>query len=370
MLCEAASQLAVPTLVLAERSDDAACPAASGFLTGHAHHAGALGELSERCAAVTFDHEQVDLELLSALEDAGHTVAPPPSALRFATDKAQMRQRLADAGLPVPTFTVLPEGPADPAVIEAFGTAHGWPLVLKAARGGYDGRGVWVTATLDEAMEVARRAEEVGTQLLLEPHVDIQAELAQLVVRAPSGEAACWPAVETVQVDGVCREVLFPGRLGAPVASEARQLGLAVAELTGVVGILAVELFATAEGLVVNELAMRPHNSGHWSIEGAVTSQFENHLRAVLGLPLGSTEPASPFVACVNVFGDQSGSDPRSRLAGALAVEGAHIHLYGKTARPGRKLGHVTVVGDDQVEVVETAWKAATALGTPRPPRP
>jgi 5-(carboxyamino)imidazole ribonucleotide synthase len=235
---------------------------------------------------------------------------------------------------------------------------------LKTARGGYDGKGVWTVASADEARTVV---EQLSGTLLVEELVELQAELAVMVARRPSGEAVAWPAVETAQVDGVCREVLVPGRLPADVVQAAVDLAELVASIAEVVGVLAVELFWSKGALLVNEIAARPHNSGHWTIEGAVTSQFENHLRAVLDLPLGSTRPGHPQVASVNVFGGEDGQDPARLLPQGLAVEGAHVHLYGKEARPGRKLGHVTVCGDDAGVVRERAWAAALALGTPRP---
>jgi 5-(carboxyamino)imidazole ribonucleotide synthase len=176
-----------------------------------------------------------------------------------------------------------------------------------------------------------------------------------------------WPATETAQVGGVCREVLVPGRLSPEMLDRARAMGERVAEIVDAVGVLAVELFWSGGVLMVNEIAARPHNSGHWTIEGAVTSQFENHLRAVLDLPLGPATPQHAQVASVNVFGGPAGQDPRALLGRGLAVPGAHVHLYGKEARPGRKLGHVTVCGDDAADVRERAWGAALALGTPRP---
>ena len=250
------------------------------------------------------------------------------------------------------------------AEIEQFAATHGWPLVLKTARGGYDGKGVWI---VDDPDEVAAVTAPLVGRLLLEEMVPFQAELAVMVARRPSGEMVTWPAVETAQVDGVCREVLVPGRLPPDVVERARALGQAVAEIAGAVGVLAVELFWSGGVLMVNEIAARPHNSGHWTIEGAVTSQFENHLRAVLDLPLGSPAPQHAQVASVNIFGGAEGEDPLALLPGGLATEGAHIHLYGKASRPGRKLGHVTVCGDDADAVRARAWAAAEALGTPRP---
>jgi 5-(carboxyamino)imidazole ribonucleotide synthase len=236
--------------------------------------------------------------------------------------------------------------------------------VLKTARGGYDGKGVW---PVDNAAEAAKVMAPLSGRLLVEEMVPFEAELAVMVARRPSGETVSWPATETAQVGGVCREVLVPGRLSAEVVAEAAILGRRVAEIAGALGVLAVELFWSSGVLMVNEIAARPHNSGHWTIEGAVTSQFENHLRAVLDLPLGSTEPQHAQVANVNVFGGPDGVDPLALLPQGLAVTGAHIHLYGKASRPGRKLGHVTVCGNDAEVVRERAWAATFALGTPRP---
>jgi 5-(carboxyamino)imidazole ribonucleotide synthase len=309
---------------------------------------------------VTFDHEQVDLELVAALARQGVVVRPGTDSLELAVDKATMRQVLDDAGVSVPPFTVA-DGPGALEVVEAFGRAHGWPLVLKSARGGYDGKGVWPVADLVEARDVLGG---ISGTVVVEAFVAFDAELAVLVARRASGQSVAWPAVETAQDGGVCREVLVPGRLPSDVVDAASALGQKVAEIAGTVGVMAIELFWSEGGLLVNEVATRPHNSGHWTMEGAVTSQFENHVRAVLDLPLGSPALQHPHVASVNVFGGPGGEDPAVLLHGALAVEGAHVHLYGKQARPGRKLGHVTVCGEDAETVRNRAWTAAVALGT------
>ena len=368
MAAEAASALGLSVAVLAEHPDDAACAVAAEVLVGSPLVEADLRALADRCGVVTFDHEQVDLSILRTLATDGVTIRPGLSTLEMATDKAHMRSALVAAGVPVPAHLVLDAGPAGQArptsEVEQFADTHGWPLVLKTARGGYDGKGVWI---VDDLAGVATVTAPLVGRLLLEEMVPFQAELAVMVARRPSGETVTWPAVETAQVDGVCREVLVPGRLPPDVVERARALGQAVAEIAGAVGVLAVELFWSGGVLMVNEIAARPHNSGHWTIEGAVTSQFENHLRAVLDLPLGSPAPQHAQVASVNIFGGAGGEDPLALLPGGLATEGAHIHLYGKAARPGRKLGHVTVCGDDAGEVRERAWAAAEALGTPRP---
>jgi 5-(carboxyamino)imidazole ribonucleotide synthase len=369
MAAEAASALGLSVAVLAERPDDAACAVATEVLLGSPLVEADLRALAARAEVVTFDHEQVDLSLLRALSAHGVIIRPGLATLEMATDKAHMREVLVGAGIPVPAHLVLQAGPdgavpAAAAEIEAFAATHGWPLVLKTARGGYDGKGVW---PVNDMAEVAAVTAPLVGRLLVEEMVSLEAELAVMVARRPSGETVTWPAVETAQLDGVCREVLVPGRLPSDVVERAQALGQAVAEIAGAVGVLAVELFWSGGVLMVNEIAARPHNSGHWTIEGAVTSQFENHLRAVLDLPLGSPAPQHAQVASVNVFGGTAGEDPLALLPDGLATEGAHIHLYGKGARPGRKLGHVTVCGDDAEEVRERAWAAAVALGTPRP---
>jgi 5-(carboxyamino)imidazole ribonucleotide synthase len=368
MAGEAASALGLSMAVLAESAEDAACDVVAEVLIGSPQDEGALRSLANRCDVVTFDHELVDLSLVSKLASEGVAIHPGADALALAVDKVHMRAVFTEAGIPVPAHAVLDLTHLDQAGIEGalkgFGQDHGWPLVLKTARGGYDGKGVWPVDDLAQATAVLA---PLKGQILVEERVDIAAELAVMVARRPSGETMTWPAVETAQVGGVCREVLVPGRLPAGLVEEAGALGRHVAELAGAAGVMAVELFWTGSGLMVNEIASRPHNSGHWTIEGAVTSQFENHLRAVLDLPLGSTLPSHPQVASVNVFGGESGSDPAALLPRGLAIEGAHIHLYGKGARPGRKLGHVTVCGDNPEEVRARAWKAALALGTPRP---
>jgi 5-(carboxyamino)imidazole ribonucleotide synthase len=239
-------------------------------------------------------------------------------------------------------------------------------VVAKAARGGYDGKGVWPVADAAEAARVCARAGERGVPLLVEARVPIDTELAVVVARRPGGDSVAWPVVETAQLEGVCREVRYPGSVDPALAARATELAREVAAVARAVGVLAVEFFYADGQLLVNEIAARPHNSAHWTIEGALTSQFENHLRAVLDLPLGSTAPLHPHVASVNVFGSP-GPSPLAGLADALSVRGAHVHLYGKAPRPGRKLGHVTVCGDDADDVRARAWAAARALGSPVP---
>jgi 5-(carboxyamino)imidazole ribonucleotide synthase len=364
MAGEAASALGLSMVVLAEHPDDAACEVAGEVVLGSPFVAADLRAIAGRCDVLTFDHEQVDLDMVAELAAQGAVVRPGADTLELAVDKAHMRTVLDDAGVPVPAYLVVDEGPGAPDAVASFAADHGWPVMVKAARGGYDGKGVWPVADRAEAAAVVAG---VAGRIVVEELVPLDAELAVMVARRASGASAAWPAVETAQVGGVCREVLVPGRLHAGVLEAASALGQKVAEIAGGVGVMAVELFWSGGRLLVNEVATRPHNSGHWTMEGAVTSQFENHVRAVLDLPLGSTAPQHPQVASVNIFGGPDGADPARLLARGLAVEGAHVHLYGKSARPGRKLGHVTVCGDEAEVVRSRAWAAALALGTPVP---
>jgi 5-(carboxyamino)imidazole ribonucleotide synthase len=286
-------------------------------------------------------------------------VHPSSSALRYAQDKGEMRRRLTELGVPCPRWTYV----RDATELDAFANEVGWPLVVKAARGGYDGKGVWTLSSAGDAAELLRS----GTPLIAEERVDIVRELAAVVARSPFGQGAAWPVVETVQRDGICVEVLAPApALADDRAEEAQALALGLAQQLGVVGVLAVELFETRDGLLVNELAMRPHNSAHWTIEGARTSQFEQHLRAVLDYPLGSTALAAPAVVMANLLAGPSDVGPKGideRVHHCFARwPDVKIHLYGKQFRPGRKVGHVTAVGDEISEVRSRAVAAADYL--------
>jgi 5-(carboxyamino)imidazole ribonucleotide synthase len=295
-------------------------------------------------------------------------VAPPPSALIHAQDKLVMRRRLEALGVPVPRFAEV----TDVADVDAFAERVGTGIVVKTARGGYDGRGVTLARDVAEAREVAGRYLADGAAVLVEEKVAMRRELAALVARSPFGQGAAWPVVQTVQRDGICVEVIAPApRLGAELGSAAGQLALRLADALGVVGVLAVELFETVDArLVVNELAMRPHNSGHWSMDGARTGQFEQHLRAVLDYPLGDTSPIAPVIVMANVIGAQqtptmSMDERLHHLFGRIPE--ARVHLYGKGERPGRKVGHVNILGaaggslDDDAYIADVRERANRA---------
>jgi 5-(carboxyamino)imidazole ribonucleotide synthase len=353
MTQQAAIALDVELRVLTGAEDEPAVLAGAVPVVGSPARLEDLRALAAGADVVTFDHEGIAPELLAELEGEGVRLAPRPAAKLLAQDKLVARRELAAMGFPIPPFTAA-ERVAD---AEAFAAEHGWPLVAKSPRGGYDGRGVF---PLHDRRE-AERVLSDGGPVVVEPHLALERELAVLVARSPRGETRAYPVVETVQRGAMCREILAPAPVPEALAARATELAVAVAERIGATGVLAVELFVTADGLLVNELALRPHNSGHYTIEGCVTSQFEQHLRAVLDWPLGAPDLLAPSVATVNVVGPADGADPRDRLPAALAVPGAHVHLYGKGSRPGRKLGHVTVVGED-AEATRAAARRAAAL--------
>ena len=357
MTHQAAISLGQSLRVLAESPDDSAALVVSDVRIGSHTDLAALREFAKGCDAVTFDHEHVPGEHIRALESDGVKIFPGADALLFAQDKQAMRERLSALGAPVPRWRAVTTAED----ISDFAVESGWPVVAKATRGGYDGRGVWMLADAAAAEELVA----TGTPLIVEERVALRRELAAQVARSPFGQVAAYPVVETVQQDGICVEVIAPAPgLPEELALDAQQLAIDLATELGVVGLLAVELFETDAGLVVNELAMRPHNSGHWTIEGARTSQFEQHLRAVLDYPMGATTLTAPVVVMANVLGGQPGGISIDERVHHLFAEdpGARVHLYGKSVRPGRKIGHVTVLGDDLTSVRARAARAARWL--------
>src|SRR5215469_12955549 len=355
MTCQAAITLGIRFRVLAATSADSAAQVCADTRIGDYRSLPDLLTLARGCDAVTFDHEHVPGAHLGELEAAAVPIRPGGAALCHAQDKLVMRERLGRLGVRCPRFAPV----ARLADVTDFAERHGWPVVLKAIRGGYDGKGVWVCDDVARAAEVLAHA----IPLLAEEYVPFKAELAALVARSPYGQGAAYPIVQTVQQDGICREVLAPAPgLPADVAEEAQSLALRLAAELDVTGLLAVELFQAPDGLLVNELAMRPHNCGHWTIEGARTSQFEQHLRAVLDMPLGATAPTAPQVAMANVLGGDD-ADVYDRYIHVMAADPAvKVHMYSKPARPGRKIGHVTVLGDDVAGLRERAMAAADYL--------
>jgi 5-(carboxyamino)imidazole ribonucleotide synthase len=360
MTHQAAIALGQSLRVLAAGGDEPAAQVTPDVVIGSHTDLDALRRAAAGAAVLTFDHEHVPTELLEKLVADGVNVAPPPEALVHAQDKLVMRRRLEALGAPVPRYAAV-QSVDD---IEAFVRRIDGPVVIKTVRGGYDGRGVLMARDLTEARDIAGRYLTDGVAVLVEERVEMRRELAALVARSPFGQGAAWPVVETVQRDGICVQVLAPApALPAELGAAAEQLALRFAAELGVVGVLAVELFETVDGrLLVNELAMRPHNSGHWTMDGARTSQFEQHLRAVLDYPLGDTAAIAPVTVMANVLG--APRTPAMTMDERLhhlfgRMPDAKVHLYGKAERPGRKIGHVNMIGADVDYLRERAERAA-----------
>ena len=356
MMAQPAIALGLPLRLLAEAEGVSAAQVVVDHLVGDYRDLPTLRRATAGASVVTFDHEHVPTEHLRALEADGLAVRPGPAALVHAQDKAVMRERLSAMGVPCPRHAVVSD-------VEDV-TAFGYPCVLKTTRGGYDGKGVWVVRGPEDCEEAFSAAGTAGVRILAEELVDFRRELSALVARSPSGQAAAYPVVASTQLDGICHEVVAPAPdLDEDLAGQAQALALRVAGELGVTGILAVELFETTDGrILVNELAMRPHNTGHWTQDGAVTSQFENHLRAVMDLPLGSPAPRSRWTVMVNILGGPHPDVGRlyDGLPHALARDPhLRVHLYGKQMRPGRKVGHVNAYGEDLEDCLERARHAA-----------
>ncbi|MEU2155790.1 5-(carboxyamino)imidazole ribonucleotide synthase [Streptomyces sp. NPDC019396] len=357
MTHEAGIPLGIRFKLLSDTPQDSAAQVVSEVVIGDYRDLDTLRDFARGCDVITFDHEHVPTEHLGALEADGIPVRPGPDALVHAQDKGVMRARLDEIGAPSPRHRIV----ADPADAAAFAAeVGGYPVILKTVRGGYDGKGVWVVRGEEDAAEPFR----AGVPVLAEEKVDYRRELAANIVRSPHGQAVAYPVVESRQVDGVCDTVIAPAPdLDDELAGQAQQLALRIAKELGVVGHLAVELFETTDGrILVNELAMRPHNSGHWTQDGAVTSQFANHVRAVLDLPLGDPRPRARWTVMANVLG----GDYPDMYAGYLHCMARDprlkIHMYGKDVKPGRKVGHVNTYGDDLDDVLERARHAADYL--------
>ena len=346
MTHQAAIALGQNLRVLALADDEPAAQVTPNVVIGSHTDLEDLRRVAAGADVLTFDHEHVPTELLEKLVAEGVNVAPPPQALVHAQDKLVMRRRLEELGAAVPRYAAI-QSAAD---VDAFAALVDGPIVVKAARGGYDGKGVQLARDVAHAREIAEAYLADGVPVLLEERVQLRRELAALVARSPFGQGAAWPVVETVQVDGICVQVIAPApELPQGSAAAVQQLALRLAAELGVVGVLAVEFFETVDGaLLVNELAMRPHNSGHWTMDGARTSQFEQHLRAVLDYPLGETDAVVPVTVMANVLGaaQQPAMTLDERLHHLYArMPEARVHLYGKGERPGRKIGHINFLG-------------------------
>ncbi|UFU02257.1 5-(carboxyamino)imidazole ribonucleotide synthase [Ruania suaedae] len=360
MMAEPAGALQIRLQALVEAGDGATAQVVPHARVGRADDASAVAQIADGADVLTFEHEHVPQPVLAELVSRGVNVQPGPQALRHAQDKIVMRRRMTELGVPCPRWTAV----SSVAELREQDVVA-WPLVAKTPVGGYDGKGVQVLESPADAERVATWFDHPRGEVLLEEKVDFRRELAVLVARRPSGEVRSWPVVETIQTGGVCAEVVAPApEIPDHVAQDAVDVAEKISAGLGVTGVLAVEMFEAHDGVIlVNELAMRPHNSGHFSIDASVTSQFEQHLRAVLDLPLGETAMTSEVAVMVNLLGSAL-EDPSSAYPRLMAeYPDAKVHLYGKSVRPGRKLGHVTVAGSDLPTVRRRAQEAAALLG-------
>lgn len=363
MMQQAAIPLGIDVRLLAEAPDVSAAQVIPDHIVGDYRDLDTLLEIVDGANVLTFDHEHVPTRHLDILAERVH-VHPGSGALRFAQDKAEMRHKMAELDVACPAFAVA-DGPED---LIAFGERQGWPIIAKTSRGGYDGKGVWKLAGPDEAGipfdGLAETSAGERVRIVAEEFIDFARELSAIVVRSASGQVVAYPISETVQADGICVETVTPAPgLDPDAASGLQEMAIRIATELAVVGVLAVELMEARDGrIVVNELAMRPHNTGHWTIDGALTSQFENHLRAVLDLPLGAPSMRADVVVMTNVLGGDE-----EDLTGALQHVFARdrevrVHLYGKEVKPGRKVGHVTCLGNDVDDVRRRSRHAANYL--------
>ena len=337
MMVAPATALGVDLLLFAQDANDSGAQVANHVIGDYSNLAQVLN-FAQQCDVVTFEHELVPLSIIKGLEAAGVKVYPSSQAFIYSQDKAEMRKKLSN--FPAPEFQMISE----PSGITKF------PVIAKAISGGYDGRGVWKVETAQELQEILK----TSSPLLIEELIEFDCEIAVMVARSPHGQATSWAPVETIQHDGICILTITPAqKISSSVAERAQQMALEIAQEVGVVGVMAVEMFVKGENIYVNELAMRPHNSGHWSIEGAETSQFEQHLRAILDLPLGSPAMNHEFAVMGNVLGGDKTDMYRPYLHLMARNPSLHFHQYKKDVRPGRKIGHVTACGDDLLHLLQ-----------------
>ncbi len=360
MMIEAASRLNLKTKVLCESASDSAALIASYFEVGDYKNLNDLEKFSSNVDVLTFDHEHVPLEILKKLEKSGIKIRPGLKALSCVQDKSVMREVLGKENLAIPKWKIIKEI----SEIETFASENSWPLVIKTTKGGYDGKGVWVVENLEDAKEILKNPLTNDAQWMVEEFVKFKRELAVHVARSPHGQSVVYPVVQSTQKNGVCDEVIAPAPgLSEENASKIQALALNIAQTLEVTGVFSVELFELENGeVLINELAMRPHNSGHWSIDGAVTSQFENHLRAILDLPLGSPKLNAHTTVMVNILGGKFEDMYKPFMHCMARDPELRIHLYGKQVKPGRKVGHVNISGKNVEDLLSRAHHAADYL--------
>ena len=356
---QAAIALDIELVVLCADMTQGAGPVVPGAIHGSPDDPNDVRSLAEKSDVVTLDHELVDLELLQQIIDAGTPVRPGPQSLGAAVDKGVLRERLRGLDVEFADHVVVGPGEQLPGLPD-------WPAgaVVKAARGGYDGRGVWFPDDLSQLTSLVSEITASGVTAIVEERLPDLFEVAVMVVRRPGGEAIVYDPVRTYQRDGICVGLQTPAGIDMALEADVKALGLSIAAHLDVIGICAVEMFIHQGRPLVSEIAQRPHNSGHHTIEASATSQFENHLRAVLDLPLGDPSLVVPAVGMANILGGPGSTAPSGALADAMALDpGAKVHLYGKSPRPGRKLGHVTVIDYDPTTALRRATTVANVLG-------
>jgi 5-(carboxyamino)imidazole ribonucleotide synthase len=337
-----ATALGINLLLFAQDENDSAAQIAP-HVVGDFRDLAQLLEFAEKCDLVTFEHELVPLSVIKGLEAAGVKVFPTSNSFQYSQDKAVMREKLS--AYLAPKWHV----------IDDEGQAFEFPFIAKRISGGYDGRGVWKINNLDDLEELL--AEH--PQLLIEELIEFDSEIAVMVARSAHGQATSWAPTRTIQSDGICTLTISPApEISSEVAEQAQRLALSIADDVSLIGVMAVEMFVKGDQLYLNELAMRPHNSGHWTIEGARTSQFEQHLRAILDLPLGDPTMTAPFAVMGNILGGEKTDMYRPYLHLMARNPELKFHQYKKEVRKGRKIGHVTVIGENLLELTEIAQHA------------
>jgi len=335
MMVAPATALGVNLILFAQSADDSGAQI-THHVIGDYNDLESLKSFAAQCDVVTFEHELVPLSVIKGLEASGVRVYPPSTAFLYSQDKAEMRAKLQS--FPAPTWKV----------VTSTQEVDQYPLIAKAISGGYDGRGVWKINSQDELAEVLKTTP----RLLIEELISFDSEIAVMVARSPHGQATSWAPTETIQEDGICTLTITPAQSVAPeIAEQAQKLALDIAQEVGVIGVMAVEMFVKGEHLYINELAMRPHNSGHWTIDGSRTSQFEQHLRAILDLPLGDPAMTYDFAVMGNILGGEKTDMYRPYLHLMARNPDIKFHQYKKEVRIGRKIGHVTAVGSDLLQL-------------------